>query len=160
MVTFLIVVPFSIGMGGAEWMVSAWPWALIVIVTAFLLAAGKNSWVAGAEWFRFNRRYVRMYELTSVTIGRDISKGGRELILRDTGGRKVATSMADIQQNPCCGTWSTTASGTPCATERRPTRRPARTSGCSDRGLVLESRTIDDIRPSEPVGCAWIHSRM
>jgi len=53
---------------------------------------------AGADWYKYGRRYVKTYELTSVKVKG--TPGSWALDLRDAEGRKVWTQLWRIQQNP------------------------------------------------------------
>jgi hypothetical protein len=53
---------------------------------------------AGANWYKYGRRYVKIYELTSVKVKG--TPGSWALDLRDAEGRKVWTELDPIPQNP------------------------------------------------------------
>jgi hypothetical protein len=65
-------------------------------------------------FFHGKKRWVKTYELTEIKLAK--AWGADKLELKDADGREVWIKITDIQDNPACGTWSTTASCTRCIT--------------------------------------------
>lgn len=83
---------------GFGWVSQWFAWVFIVgfgAVGFFTVASGTCA--AGAEWFACGKRWVKQYELTSITVRMRFSK--RYLHLVDRDGRKVVLFIGDAQEN-------------------------------------------------------------
>lgn len=67
-------------------------------LVSYLSSGGKCS--AGADWYMVGQRFVDTYELTSVKVGRAVSEVSRDLVMKDSSGRKVRTTLGSLQKNP------------------------------------------------------------
>lgn len=96
-VALIIFVPFSI-INGLVWLTPRhWPvWTIFLVgVVARYWMLRPGSCAVGADWLARGRRWVQVYELTSIRY-RSIL-GGPRLLLRDSAGRRVTVKLATLQ---------------------------------------------------------------
>jgi len=74
-----------------------WLWLFVLLGPIYFYFAGRDRMSAGANWYKYGRRYVKIYELTSVKVKG--TPGSWVLDLRGAEGRKVWTVLDPIQQN-------------------------------------------------------------
>lgn len=95
----IITVATTLSWDGFGWM-TRWIFWLIISVTMAILAFVIRTEVfsAGAEWFRRQKKWVRLYELTEVKLtGRPW--GRIQLVLRDRENRQVKADLNYLVQN-------------------------------------------------------------
>ncbi|WP_157183066.1 hypothetical protein [Sciscionella marina] len=94
----ICIVVWLKGGGFFGWMQYWYIWPIIIIgpLLAALTVRG-NKCAAGAEWLRHNKRWVRIYELTKISLRRYTSD--MELHLTDSNGRTVEVSTLLLQSD-------------------------------------------------------------
>jgi hypothetical protein len=85
---------------GIGWMLSRWLWLTNIIISLLtgIVIRHSDAMEAGADWFKYGKSWVRIYELTVVKL--DKAWGSDRLELKDSGDREVWIKIADIQNNP------------------------------------------------------------
>lgn len=84
---------------GFGWVTKWWAWCIIIPAGVLMALPDKREYVAaGAGWFARERRWVDIYDLTTVKL--HLSAGGYSIELRDSAGRGVAKRMMTIQIVP------------------------------------------------------------
>lgn len=87
---------------GFDWVHVWYLWAILLAFSAILYFANRRGerLSAGADWYWYKRSYVKIYELTSVTVRGAAGGAAWALDLEDAGGRKVSTQLQIIQRSP------------------------------------------------------------
>lgn len=89
----------SLALFSFRWVSVWWMWAIVVSpIPIFYLVGRAKGFSAGAEWFAVRSdTYVRVYELTSVTVHG--TAGSWNLELKDKHGGWAQISLREIQYN-------------------------------------------------------------
>jgi hypothetical protein len=91
-------VAISLFSGGVGWMTDWVAWLMVLWpIPVFLIVRGLDLVSAGADWVRFNRRWVRTYDLARVSL----TPRGAEfyVIMWDREGRKVRIPWRKLCEN-------------------------------------------------------------
>jgi hypothetical protein len=94
-----VVVFLSIKDLGIGWMRVWWLWifALICLPVYYLIMGRRSRISAGADWLAHGRDWVDIYRLAWVNVTKAWGSPGLELT--DNQGRRVSTSLGEIQRN-------------------------------------------------------------
>lgn len=84
--------------GSLDWMSIWWVWLIVLVVGVLVgITIRADSCTAGADWLSIGKKWVSIYELTSVKV--KVPANYRLLQLTDTGGRRVSISLNTVQEN-------------------------------------------------------------
>lgn len=86
---------------GVSWMSSWVLWMFVLVpVPVFYLYGRAGGVSAGADWFASSKKtYVKLYELSSVTVTESVGVQPWNLELRDKHGGYAGASLRELQQN-------------------------------------------------------------
>jgi len=101
LVAVLVAAIFTLKDWGFGWISVWWLWIFVVACPLIFYLYGRGERLAaGADWYKYGRRYVKTYELTSVKVQGTSAGAAWDLDLEDSSGRKLTTQLGVIQQNP------------------------------------------------------------
>jgi hypothetical protein len=86
---------------GIGWM-SEWKlWTTILVLSALaalFVVWAEGGLAAGADWVRYGKNWINIYELTTVKLGEPRARN--RLILKDADGRDFSMGLSMLQTNP------------------------------------------------------------
>lgn len=99
--SFLVVGFLCLKDWGMSWMSSWVLWMFVLVpIPVFYLYGRAGGLSAGADWFASSRKtYVKLYELSSVTVTESVGVQPWQLELRDKYGGYAGTTLREVQQN-------------------------------------------------------------
>lgn len=84
---------------GLDWIDDWFYWALILATALLFFALGRiEVFAAGAQWFKFRKKWVRTYELTEVKV-KARAAGQLLLVLTDRHNHRVTAPLNTLIQN-------------------------------------------------------------
>lgn len=96
---FLLLIGFlTLKDWGIGWARVWWLWLIIVVGSLLIFLGIRGGHMsAGADWFKHNRSWVKIYELVSIRVTK--AWASDELEFKDASGRKASASFMTIQRN-------------------------------------------------------------
>jgi hypothetical protein len=93
------VVVATVQSGGFDWVSAWWMWLIVIGLPIALVALMNNDRpiAAGAHWLYHKRKWIRIYELDSVGISRELT--ANDLVLRQ-GDTELDIRVDNLQENP------------------------------------------------------------
>lgn len=99
--SFLVIVFLSLKDWGFDWITTWSLWIFVIIpVPAFYFYVRSGGFSVGADWFATSdKTYVKLYELTKVTVTNSVGVQPWGLELHDKHGGFAGVSLREVQQN-------------------------------------------------------------
>lgn len=99
--SFLVFAFLCLKDWGFDWVTTWGLWVFVIIpIPAFYFYVRSGGFSAGADWFATSKKtYVKLYELTKVTVTNSVGVQPWGLELQDKHGGFAGVSLREVQQN-------------------------------------------------------------